>query len=83
MQDVTAIDDRVIELQNRVCGLLLVIVDSITNNHESAESILKASEGIETEMRTLHAYVTFRRLLPCSIDTRVAPQRTLYHRLGT
>ena len=57
-QNVSAIEQKVKELRDRVCHLMVVIVDNVTSNIEegSDEVIVKAAKGIEQDIKDLLRY---------------------------
>ena len=56
-QNVSAVGKKVKELQDRVCHLMVVIVDNVTSKNESDELIVKAAKGIERDINDLFGYV--------------------------
>jgi hypothetical protein len=58
-QNISVIEQKVRELQDRVCHLMLVIVDNVTSKNEegSDEVIVKAAKSIERDIKDLLRYV--------------------------
>ena len=58
-QNISAIKEKVKELQDRVCHLMVVIVDNVTSKIEEGgdEVIVKAVKGIERDIKDLLRYV--------------------------
>ena len=58
-QNVSAAQNKAKELQDRVCHLMVVIVDNVTSKNEegSDEAIVKAAKGIEGDIKDLLRYV--------------------------
>lgn len=54
-QDISAAEHKVKQLQDRVCHLMVVIVDNVTSKNEegSDEVMVKAAEGIERDIKDL------------------------------
>ena len=54
----SAVGQKVKELQDRVCHLMLVIVENVTSKNEegSDEIIVKAAKGIERDIKDLLRY---------------------------
>lgn len=54
-QDKSAVEQKVKELQGRVCHLMVVIVDNVTAKNEegSDEVIVKAAKSIERDIKEL------------------------------
>lgn len=54
-QDISTVEKKVKELQDRVCHLMVVIVDNVTAKNEegSDEMIVKATKGIERDIKDL------------------------------
>jgi hypothetical protein len=57
-QSVSAVEEKVKELQDRVCHLMVVIVDNVTSKNEEGgdEAIVKAAKGIERDIKDLLRY---------------------------
>ena len=57
-QNVSAVESKVKELQDRVCHLMVVIVDNVTFKNEdgSDEAIVKAAKRIEQDIKDLLRY---------------------------
>ena len=57
-QNVSAVEQKVKELQDRVSHLMVVIIDNVTSNNEegSDEVIVKAAKGIERDIKDLLRY---------------------------
>ena len=57
-QNVSAVEQKVKELQDRVCHLMVVIIDNVTSENEegSDEVIVKAAKGIERDIKDLLGY---------------------------
>ena len=57
-QNVSAIEKKVKELQDRVCHLMVVIVVNVTSENEegSGEVIVKAAKSIERDIKDLLRY---------------------------
>ena len=57
-QNISVVGKKVKELQDRVCHLMVVIVDTVTSNNEngSDEVIVKAAKGIERDIKDLLRY---------------------------
>ena len=57
-QNVSAVEQKVKELRDRVCHLMVVIVDNVTSKNEegSDEVIVKAAKGIERDIKDLLSY---------------------------
>ena len=55
LQSISAIEQKVKELQDRVCHLMVVIVDNVTSKNEegSDEVIVKAAKSIERDIKDL------------------------------
>ena len=62
VQNVSAIEQKVKELQDRVCHLMVVIVDNVTSKNEegSDEVIVKAAKGIERDIKDLLRFPNFK-----------------------
>ena len=58
-QNLSAVEKKVKELQDRVCHLMVVIVDNVTSKNEEGgdEVIVKAAKGIERDIEDLLRYV--------------------------
>ena len=58
-QNISTIEEKVKELQDRVCHLMVVIVDNVTSKNEEGtdDVIVKAAKGIERDIKDLLAYV--------------------------
>ena len=58
-QNVSAIEQKVKDLQDRVCYLMVVVVDNVTSKNEEGtdEVIMKAAKGIERDIEDLLRYV--------------------------
>ena len=58
-QNISAIKEKVKELQDRVCHLMVVIVDNVTSKNEEGtdEVIVKAAKSIERDIKDLLMYV--------------------------
>ena len=58
-QNVSAVEQKVKELQDRVCHLMVVIVENVTSKIEegSDEVIRKAAKSIERDIKDLLRYV--------------------------
>jgi hypothetical protein len=53
-QKVSVVEKKVKDLQDRVCHLMVVIVDNVTSENEgSDEAIVKAAKGIERDIKDL------------------------------
>ena len=57
-QNISVVGQKVKELQDRVCHLMVVIVDIVTSNNENGsddtnEVIVKAAKGIERDIKDL------------------------------
>ena len=54
----SAVEQKVKELQDRVCHLMVVIVDNVTSKNEEGgdEVIVKAAKGIERDIEDLLGY---------------------------
>ena len=54
-QNISAVGQKVKELQDRVCHLMMVIVDIVTSGNENGgdEVIMKAAKGIERDIKDL------------------------------
>ena len=57
-QNISVVGQKVKELQDRVCHLMVVIVDIVTSKNEngsddSDEVIVKAAKGIERDIKDL------------------------------
>ena len=57
-QNISVVDQKVKELQDRVCHLMVVIVDIVTSKNENGsddidEVIVKAAKGIERDIMDL------------------------------
>ena len=54
----SAVEQKVKELQDRVCHLMLVIVENVTSRNEEGnnEVIVKAAKGIERDIEDLLRY---------------------------
>ena len=57
-QNISTIEEKVKELQDRVCHLMVVIVDIVTSKNENGsdnteEVIVKAAKGIERDIKDL------------------------------
>ena len=54
-QNIPVVGQKVKELQDRVCHLMVVIVDIVTSKNESGndEVIVKAAKGIERDIKDL------------------------------
>ena len=54
-QNISVVGQKVKELQDRVCHLMVVIVDIVTSGNEngSDEVIVKAAKGIERDIKNL------------------------------
>lgn len=54
-QDISAVEQNVKELQDRVCHLMVVIVDKVTAKNEAGSNdvIMKAAKSIEQDIRDL------------------------------
>jgi hypothetical protein len=54
-QNISVVGQKVKELQDRVCHLMMVIVDIVTSKDEngSDEVIVKAAKGIERDIKDL------------------------------
>ena len=57
-QNVPVVGQKVKELQDRVCHLMVVIVDNVTSNNENGSDdtdqvIVKAAKGIERDIKDL------------------------------
>ena len=61
-QNISAVEQKVKELQDRVCHLMVVIVDNVTSKNEigSDEVIVKAAKGIERDIKDLLRYRPLR-----------------------
>ena len=57
-QNVSAVEQKVKELRDRVCHLMVVIVNNVTSKNEegSDEMIVKAAKGIERNIKDLLRY---------------------------
>jgi hypothetical protein len=55
-QNVSAVGGKVKELQDRVCHLMVVIVDNVTSKNESHELIVNAVNVIERDIKDLLGY---------------------------
>ena len=57
-QNISAVEKKVKELQDRVCHLMVVIVDNVTSKNEkgSDDAIVKAAKGIEQDIKDLLRY---------------------------
>ena len=57
-QNVSAVEKKVKELQDRVCHLMVVIIDNVTSKNEEGgdEIIVKAAKGIERDIKDLLRY---------------------------
>ena len=57
-QNVSAVEQKVKELGDRVCHLMVVIIDNVTSKNEegSDEVIVKAAKGIERDIKELLRY---------------------------
>ena len=56
----SAVEQKVKELQDRVCHLMVVIVENVTTKDEedtSDEAIVKVAKGIERDIEDLLRYV--------------------------
>ena len=69
-QNISTIEEKVKELQDRVCHLMVVIVDNVTSKNEEGtdEVIVKAAKSIERDIRDLLRYmfrlcITIRSLI--------------------
>ena len=60
----SAVEQKAKELQDRVCHLMLVIVDNVTSKNEEAsdEVIVKAAKGIERDINDLLRYTLVPKL---------------------
>ena len=58
-QNISVVGQKVKELQDRVCHLMMVIVDIVTSKNENGtgdttdEAIVKAAKGIERDIKDL------------------------------
>jgi hypothetical protein len=54
-QKVSVVEKKVKDLQDRVCHLMVVIVNNVTSENEegSDEAIVKAAKGIERDIKDL------------------------------
>ena len=54
-QNISTIEQKVKDLQDRVCHLMVVIVDNVTSKNEEGtdEVIVKAAKGIERDIKDL------------------------------
>jgi hypothetical protein len=85
-QDASAVEEKVKELQDRVCHLMVVIVDNVTAKCEdgSKEAIVKAAECIEGDIRDLlrcafcvwSSETTTNCWVPCSTLTTINHELT-------
>ena len=62
-QNISAVSQKVKELQDRVCHLMMVIVDIVTSKNETGcedndEVIVKTAKGIERDIEDLLRYYT-------------------------
>ena len=62
-QNISVVGQKVKELQDRVCHLMVVIVDIVTSKNENRsedtdEVIVKAAKGIERDIKDLLRYYT-------------------------
>ena len=57
-QNISAAEEKVKELQDRVCHLMVIIVDKVTCKIEegSDEVIVKAAKGMERDIKDLLRY---------------------------
>ena len=59
-QNISAVEKKVKDLQDRVCHLMVVIVDNVTSKNENgsddSEAIVKAAKGIERDIKDLLKY---------------------------
>ena len=57
-QNLSAVEQKVKDLQDRVCHLMVVIVDNVTSKNEdgSDEVIVKAAKSIERDIKDLLRY---------------------------
>ena len=57
-QNISTIEQKVKDLQDRVCHLMVVIVDNVTSKNEegSDEVIVKAAKAIERDIKDLLRY---------------------------
>ena len=57
-QDISAAGQKVKDLRDRVCHLMVVIVENVTSKNEegSDEVIVKAAKGIERDIKGLLEY---------------------------
>ena len=55
-QNGSVVGKKVKEQQDRVCHLMVVIVDNVTSKNESEELIVKAAKGIERDIMDLLGY---------------------------
>ena len=57
-QNASAVEQKVKELGDRVCHLMVVIIDNVTSKNEegSDEVIVKAAKGIEWDIKELLRY---------------------------
>ena len=55
----SAVEQKVKELQDRVCHLMVVIIDNVTSRNEEGgdEVIVKAAKGIQRDIKDLLRYV--------------------------
>jgi hypothetical protein len=57
-QNISAVEQNVKDLQDRVCHLMVVIIDNVTSKIEEGgeEVIVKAAKGIEQDIKDLLRY---------------------------
>ena len=55
-QNGSVVGKKVKEQQDRVCHLMVVIVDNVRSKNESDEPIVKAAKGIERDIKDLLGY---------------------------
>jgi len=71
-QDASAVEENVRELQDRLCHLMVVIVDNVTATSEAGsevvvKAVVKATKGIERDIRDLLrcAYYNSETIVDC------------------
>ncbi|CAA7262578.1 unnamed protein product [Cyclocybe aegerita] len=53
-EEITAVEQQIQQLQDRVCQLLIVIIDSVTTEDGGSDGMYKAAKVIESEVKVLH-----------------------------
>ncbi|KAJ3514813.1 hypothetical protein NLJ89_g2145 [Agrocybe chaxingu] len=53
-EEITDVEQQVQQLQDRVCQLLIVIIDSVTTEDGGSDGMYKAAKVIENEVKVLH-----------------------------